>query len=225
MNFKKLTSVLAAGLLSFTCATAVNAADYYGSKTQGGTTISGSPTVTTKNGTTVTATVMDTADTKSLRSALVSAGSIEAFFEAEGATELVSELGRVAGDVNDLVSLDVVDVKIDATLAAGDSVDISLYVQGILAGDKVIAAHKRSDGAWELIDASAPANDTVTVTMTSFSPVMIFKDTTPNDGSTQNNSNAPGTGNYSNIALWGGVLVVAVAAAGVVLFEKKRKAN
>lgn len=224
MNFKKLTSVLAAGLLSFTCATAVNADDYYGSKTQGGTTISGSPTVTTKNGTTVTVSATQTAETNSLRSSLVSAGSVEAFFEAQGATEIVDLLAEQAGEIGDLVSLDVVDVSIDTVLAEGDSVDISLNVQGILAGDKVFAAHKRSDGAWELLNASAPANDTVTITMTSFSPVMILKDQSPASGSTQDNK-TPGTGNYSNIALWGGVLVVAVAAAGVVLFEKKRKAN
>ncbi len=226
MNFKKLTSVLAAGLLSFTCATAVNAEDFYGSKTQGGTAISGSSTVTTAKGTSVTVYAEDNAVTQSLRASLKSAGSIEAFFKAEGASGLVSELAAVAGNVDDLVCLDVVDVNIgEATLAEGDSVQVSLDVQGILAGDKVIAAHKRSDGAWELVDASAPANDTVTITMTSFSPVMIFKDQTPNNGSTQNNNNAPVTGNYTNIALWGGVLVVAVAAAGIVLFEKKRKAN
>ena len=136
MNFKKLTSVLAAGLLSITCATAVNAEDFYGSKTQGGTTISGSSTVTTAKGTSVTVYAEDTAETQSLRASLKSAGSIEAFFKAEGASGLVSELAAVAGNVDDLVSLDVVDVNIgEATLAEGDSVQVRAKAMAAAGSD------------------------------------------------------------------------------------------
>lgn len=226
---KKVASILAAAMLSLTCATAVNAEDFYGSATQGGTTLAGDSAITTASGATVNVTVTDTAKTKEIRSAFKASGSLEAYFESVGASAVVDELAKEAGNVADLSCMDIVDISIDTTLAPGDSVDIPVKVQGIKKGDAVYAIHFGANGP-ELIAASATADDTVTLTMTSFSPVMILKDQSPAAGSSttttaSGETSTPATGVYSNVALWAGVLVVAVVAAGIVLYDRKKKAN
>lgn len=227
---KKVASILAAAMLSLTCATAVNAEDFYGSATQGGTTLAGDSAITTASGATVNVTVTDTAETKSIRSDFKASGSLEAYFESVGASAVVDELAKEAGNVADLSCMDIVDISIgDVTLAAGDSVNIPVKVQGIKKGDAVYAIHFGDNGP-ELIAASATADDTVTLTMNSFSPVMILKDQSPAAGSSTTTTASgetatPATGVYSNVALWAGVLVVAVAAAGIVLYDRKKKAN
>lgn len=226
---KKVASILAAAMLSLTCATAVNAEDFYGSATQGGTTLAGDSAITTASGATVNVTVTDTAETKSIRSDFKASGSLEAYFESVGASAVVDELAKEAGNVADLSCMDIVDISIDTKLAPGDSVEIPVKVQGIKKGDAVYAIHFGANGP-ELIAASATADDTVTLTMTSFSPVMILKDQSPAAGSSTTTTASgetatPATGVYSNVALWAGVLVVAVAAAGIVLYDRKKKAN
>ena len=104
---------------------------------------------------------------------------------------------------------------------AGETASVDVSVPGVTAADDAYVIHWLDDGSVELLtegNGVTVSADTVTITSDSFSPFAIFVKTNATD-------KVPGTGNYSNIALWGGVLVVAVAAAGVVLFEKKRKAN
>lgn len=221
---KKVASILAALMLSLTCATAVKAEDFYGSATQGGTSLVGESAIKTANGATVNVTVTDTAETKEIRSAYKASGSLEAYFNSIEASTIVDELGEKGLTVSKLSCLDIVDINIGTeTLASGDSVNIPVKVQGIKKGDAVYAVHFGANGP-ELIAASATANDTVTLTMTSFSPVMILK-YTGTVTSSDNTGDKTQTGVYSNVALWAGVLVVAVAAAGVVLYDRKKKAN
>lgn len=240
MNFKKLlTSVLAAGVLSFTCATAVNA-DWTGSKvTNGGGESAATETVTGTNGTAVApdnikVTPVNKADarTQEVHSVVYASGSksveavLESFTNGAAAYDALEKEAGVKGiTISKLSPVTVFDVSLTGVeLKEGEKVDIPVKVEGINAGDKVIAIHFAGEAGNltpEVIPSKVDENNgNVILTMGSFSPVLILKDTTP---ATPNKT--PGTGNYASIALWGGVLVVAVAAAGVVLFEKKRKAN
>ena len=239
MNFKKLTSVLAAGVLSFTCATAVNA-DWTGSSvSNGGGESAATETVTGSAGTTVAlenikVTTVANADsaTKEVHSVVYASGSktveavLESFSGGDAAyADLEAEAAKKGIIISALKPATVFDVSLTGVeLQEGETVDIPVEVDGIVAGDKIIAIHFAGE-AGNLTPEVIPSrvdddNGNVILTMGSFSPVLILKDITP---ATPNQT--PGTGNYASIALWGGVLVVAVAAAGVVLFEKKRKAN
>ena len=238
MNFKKLTSVLAAGVLSFTYATAVNA-DWYGSKvTNGGGESAATDTVTGSAGTTVApdnikvTTVANAGSaTQEVYSVVTASGSktveavLESFSGGDAAyADLEAEAAEKGINISALKPATVFDVSLTGVeLQEGETVDIPVKVEGIVAGDKIIAIHFAGEAGNltpEVIPSRVDDNGNVILTMGSFSPVLILKDTTP---ATPNK--IPGTGNYASIALWGGVLVVAVVAAGVVLFEKKRKAN
>lgn len=240
MNFKKLTSVLAAGLLSITCATAVSA-DWAGSKvTNGGGSNAATAPVTGSAGTTVNpenisvkTVAQADARTQEVYSAVTASGNktVKAVLEsftggAEAYADLEDEAATKGINISALSPATVFDVSLTGVeLQEGETVDIPVKVEGINVGDKIIAIHfAGTAGALtpEVIPSRVDDNGNVILTMGSFSPVLILKDTTK---APANGNQTPGTGNYSNIALWGGVLVVAVAAAGVVLFEKKRKAN
>lgn len=64
----------------------------------------------------------------------------------------------------------------DVTLPAGDysaGVQITFAVPGISAGQKIAVLHQKTDGTWESVPVNNVAQDSVTATFTSFSPVAI----------------------------------------------------
>lgn len=217
MNFKKLTSVLAAGVLSFTCATAVNA-DFVDSATQQGATVPDS--VTLSDGTTAGVTFTKNTAITTTMNKYSTAGA----YISKELPEIDAQLEEAGVNVDDLTMKAAFDLHVEVPEGVTASVPVS--VPGVGAEDDAYVIHWLDDGSVELLTEEnggvAVSAGTVTITSDSFSPFAIFvKDNEPGDAGDK----TPGTGNYANIALWGGVLVVAVAAAGVVLFEKKRKAN
>lgn len=236
---KKVASILAAAMLSLTCATAVKA-DWKGSATQmGGTSSAVSGSVTTSTGTVVkadqivvTPSTKADAKTQEVASVVTASGSNsvkEMLSNFGGADVAMAAIEEQAGEkgisISALAPATVFDVTLDGVvLAEGETIDIPVKVDGIKAGDKVIAIHFSGEAGnltADVIPSKVDENGNVVLTMSSFSPVLILKDTSTTSGSTT----TPSTGVYSNVALWAGVLVVAVAAAGVVLYDRKKKAN
>lgn len=221
MNFKKLTSVLAAGVLSFTCATAVNA-DFIDSSTNQGATAP--ETITLSDGTTAGVVVRKSSpELNAVRSVMDNYSTAGQYIAAE-LPSIDAELTELNVNVDDLTMKAAIDLHVD--VPEGVTASIPVTVPGVGAEDDAYVIHWLDNGTVELLTEEnggvAVSAGTVTITSGSFSPFAIFvKDNEPGDAGDK----TPGTGNYANIALWGGVLVVAVAAAGVVLFEKKRKAN
>ena len=219
MNFKKLTSVLAAGLLSFTCATAVSA-DFIDSVTNNGATASG--TATLSNGSTAVVSFnQDPAGVAKVNEITTTMRSYDTAGEYIAAVlpEIDAKFTELNVNVDDLTMKAAFDLHVE--VPAGETASVDVSVPGVTAADDAYVIHWLDDGSVELLaegNGVTVSAGTVTITSDSFSPFAIFVKTNATD-------KVPGTGNYSNIALWGGVLVVAVAAAGVVLFEKKRKAN
>lgn len=221
MNFKKLTSVLAAGVLSFTCATAVSA-DFIDSATNQGATAP--ETVTLSDGTTAGVVVSkSTPDLNRVTAAMNNYNTAGAYISAE-LSQIDAQLEEAGINVDDLTMKAAIDLEVD--VPAGVTASVPVTVPGVGAEDDAYVIHWVDGTTPELLtEANGGVKvtaGTVTITSDSFSPFAIFViDNEPGDAGDK----APSTGNYTNIALWGGVLVVAVAAAGVVLFEKKRKAN
>lgn len=232
---KKVASILAALMLSLTCVTAVNA-DWYGSKTQNGGVEVTNKQVTSKDGKTVNVAVTPAAsasgETTYVQNLVKNSDGLEGFFDLlKNGEDVKAAVSKEAGDLSNLTYVSLFDVDIDADLAEGDSVEIAVSVEGIKAKDSVVALHfyNNTDNIGvnaEVIPATVNDNGDVVLTMSSFSPVLILKNTknnAPADGTSS--SDKTQTGVYSNVALWAGVLVVAVAAAGVVLYDRKKKAN
>lgn len=238
---KKIASILAAAMLSFTCTTAVNA-DWRGSATQlGGVSSSASGTITASNGTTVSAgqivvTPASKADerTQEVASVVTESGSnsietmLSNFGGADAAMKAIEEQAAEKGiTISNLKPVAAFDVTlVGITLSGGETIDIPVKVDGISKGDKVIAIHFSGEVGnltADVIPSSVDDNGNVVLTMSSFSPVLILKDTSTTGTGT--NSTVPSTGVYSNVAVWAGVLVVAAVAAGIVLYSRKRKAH
>ena len=119
----------------------------------------------------------------------------------------------------------------DAAAAAGQkepASDLAVVWQGDIAKayegkaitfpvsvDGTYYAYHWNGTAWELVDGpKASTGKKVTFTFPSLSPVAIV----------QGSATTPQTGDSSNIALWGGLMVAAIAvAAGTVVYSRKRK--
>lgn len=118
------------------------------------------------------------------------------------ATAAVSQAKAVAG--NNAFIASIVDLNVPA--GTGEAT-FTLGCPNVWAGQKVLILHQKSDGTWETITPSSVANNAVTFTLSSYSPVAIVIDTT-----------APKTGDM--------VLVVAGLAfmclAGAVVFGRKK---
>ena len=221
MNFKKLTSVLAAGLLSFTCATAVSA-DFSDSSTNQGATAP--ETVTLSDGTTAGVVVSKSTPALNDKTSVMRNYPTAGAYISAVLPEIDTQLEAAGINVDDLTMKAAIDLEVD--VPEGVTASVPVTVPGVGAEDDAYVIHWVDGTTPELLTEEnggvKVSAGTVTITSDSFSPFAIFVIDNEPGGAGEK---IPGTGNYSNIALWGGVLVVAVAAAGVVLFEKKRKAN
>ncbi len=99
----------------------------------------------------------------------------------------------------------IVDVNVPAGTT---SAKITLGCPNVWAGQSVTILHQKADGSWETIKPDSVANNSVTFTMTSFSPVAIVIDAT-----------APKTGDAGMMV---SVMAVLCLAAAVVCSKKAR---
>ncbi len=101
----------------------------------------------------------------------------------------------------------VVDLKVPAGTGAAT---FTLGCPNVWAGQKVVILHQKADGTWETIKPSKVANNEVTFTLTSYSPVAIVIDTT-----------AAKTGDVTGVVATAAI----VCLAGAVVFGRKKAAN
>lgn len=99
----------------------------------------------------------------------------------------------------------IVDLQVPAGTGAAE---FTLGCPNVWAGQKVTILHQKADGTWEAIKPSKVGNNTVTFTLTSYSPVAIVIDAA-----------APKTGDVVGVA---GILAAACLAGGAA-FGKKAK--
>lgn len=120
----------------------------------------------------------------------------------EIAEAAIGQAKTVAG--NNAFIASIVDLKVPE--GTGEAT-FTLGCPNVWAGQKVLILHQKADGTWETITPTSVANNSVTFTLSSYSPVAIVIDTT-----------APKTGDI--------VLVVAGLAiaclAGAVVFGRKK---
>lgn len=121
----------------------------------------------------------------------------------ETAAAAISQAKAVVG-ANAFVA-SVVDLQVPAGTGAAE---FTLNCPNVWAGQKVTILHQKADGTWETIKPSKVGNNTVTFTLTSYSPVAIIVDAA-----------APKTGDVVTVA---GVLAAACLAGGAA-FGKKAK--
>ena len=95
-------------------------------------------------------------------------------------------------------------------LSASEAGTFTLSCPNVWAGQKVLILHQLSNGTWETIKPSKVANNEVTFSMTSYSPVAIVIDTT--------------AGKTADVAPIVAVMAV-ICLAGVAVFGKKKAAN
>lgn len=122
---------------------------------------------------------------------------------ADTAASAIKQAQAVVGE-NAFVAT-VVDLSVPAGTGAAE---FTLGCPNVWAGQKVTILHQKADGTWESIKPSKVANNAVTFTLTSYSPVAIVIDAA-----------APKTGDVATVA---GILASACLAGGVV-FGKKAK--
>lgn len=131
------------------------------------------------------------------------------------------------------------DVNLDGTNVSADNpVTVTFSIAGVNAGDTIAVIHKKSDGSWENLPGTV-ANGTVTVTFTSFSPVLFARpaattaipekpaetpvtSTTPAAPATApQKDKVPNTGEYNMTAFW--VMAAVCSGAGMVCSYKRKK--
>ena len=122
---------------------------------------------------------------------------------ADTAAAAIAQAKAVVGD-NAFVAT-IVDLKVPAGTGAAE---FTLGCPNVWAGQKVTILHQKADGSWESIAPSKVANNSVTFTLTSYSPVAIVIDAA-----------APKTGDVVTVA---GILAAACLAGGAA-FGKKAK--
>lgn len=273
---KKVASLLTAMTVSLTGATTVMA-EWHGSITQnGGVQIPSGSNFTTSEGNTLDPnliTVLPVAEadsnTQSIAEVLKSTdvNNVTEFIEKfDNAEATISALSSKIGDVNSLTPVNLFEIKVNYDLAKGETVDVPVKVDGVKAGDEVVALYFAGDAtaavptsgfsarnavspvsaraltAKEVSTAAATqsvsvgtskldANGNVVLTVSGTTPVMILKkNTTGTQGQTKPETNVetnktPGTGDNSNVAIWVGVLVVAVVAVGAVVYYRKKSSK
>lgn len=93
----------------------------------------------------------------------------------EAATDEVAESVVVTGEAE--VEVEVVAmVKLTGTVPTNGSVDVTVEVNGVTAGEEFTVAHKKTSGAWETLRGVSNANGKVTIEgITEFSPFYIAK--------------------------------------------------
>jgi hypothetical protein len=97
---------------------------------------------------------------------------------------------KVSNDYKNATVLAMTDLSVPDNTDLTNGVKVTLSVKEVLAGDNVKVLHQKSTGDWETLPATV-GNGTVTVTMTSFSPVVIIR--LPSSSSSGNNSSGSNT--------------------------------
>lgn len=146
------------------------------------------------------ATIAEFATTTTVSS---SVNATVAAVSAETAAAAIDQAQAVVG-ANAFVAT-VVDLQVPAGTGAAE---FTLGCPNVWAGQSVTILHQKADGSWESITPSKVANNSVTFTLTSYSPVAIVI-----------NAAAPKTGDVVTVA---GALAAACLAGGVA-FGKKAK--
>lgn len=159
--------------------------------------------------------------------------SIDEFLSKYGVQTAVNDkLKEIAGSTaksEDLVMLGMVDVTANdpakAIINANSPAQITFSLNGVKADGKYVAVHFTSESSAEVLPASW-GDETFTVTMTNFSPVMILsykQGSSATDAAKNNTGKTANTSDNSNTMLYAGIMVVAVVAAGIVFFTTRKK--
>lgn len=120
------------------------------------------------------------------------------------AKAFIAQAKAVVGENAFLAS--IVDINVPA---GTEKATITLGCPNVWAGQSVTILHQKADGSWESIKPDKVENNSVTFTMTSFSPVAIVI-----------NATAPKTGDM--VMMIAGMAVVCLAACAA--FGKKARA-
>ena len=177
----------------------------------------------------------------------VTVGAVEADSEGYDAAAAIladstnAELAKYVSNADDYTLTYLVDVEVNADAVTDGSYTVTLQVAGVTASSTVVVLHY-VNGAWEYVAATA-GEDTVTFTLTSFSPIAIYvldeesgSTTTTESTSSTSTTSTSSTSDDSdddettsdetgevNVMLY--VMMVAVAAAaGMAVSGKKRRA-
>jgi hypothetical protein len=113
---------------------------------------------------------------------------------------------KVTTDYKDASVLAMTDLSVPADTDLTNGVTVTMKVPGVLPGDNIKVLHQKSSGDWETLTPSV-GNGTVTVTLRSFSPIVVLRVASSNasTGSTGTivSGNASGTTNSSDGAITG----------------------
>ena len=150
-------------------------------------------------------------------SAAFAAGSVTDKVEFWDGDTKVSETAAAADplDATDAAKLAGTDVALTNYWEGeveSDVLDLECRIQGG-KGDYYVFHYDAEKKAWEYVTKGS--GEKFNVTFKSLSPVAVFTAT-----------EAPKTGDDSNLLLWGGLMAVAAAAAvGTVVYSKKRRSE
>lgn len=172
------------------------------SSTASGTTSSSTTNESLATGTQqfTSATLAEFAETTTIKSGV--AGATITVVSDETAAAAIAQAKSVVG--NNAFVAAVFDLN------ASEAGTFTLTCPNVWAGQKVIILHQLSNGTWETITPSKVANNEVTFSMTSYSPVAIVIDTT--------------AGKTADVAPAVAVMAL-ICLAGAVVFGRKKSVN
>ena len=146
------------------------------------------------------ATLAEFAETTTIKSGV--AGATITVVSDETAAAAIAQAKSIVG--NNAFVAAVFDLN------ASEAGTFTLTCPNVWAGQKVIILHQLSNGTWETITPSKVANNEVTFSMTSYSPVAIVIDTT--------------AGKTADVAPAVAVMAL-ICLAGAVVFGRKKSVN
>jgi hypothetical protein len=93
--------------------------------------------------------------------------------EMEQGKDAVTEK-KYSGETSVLAMTDLTVANANGTDIT-QGVTVSLTVPGVLSGDNIHVLHQTGSGSWEELSVTSVGKDSVTVTMTSFSPIVVVR--------------------------------------------------
>ncbi len=94
----------------------------------------------------------------------------------QATAEQVSKGNTAAKQISDQAQvMAMTDLSVSEGTDTSKGITITLSVSGVQKGDSVYVLHKLSNGQWETLKPSSVENGKVTVTLYSFSPIMVVK--------------------------------------------------
>lgn len=120
------------------------------------------------------------------------------------------------------------DVNLEGTnVSANNPITVTFSVAGVNAGDEIVVIHKKSDGSWEKLPGTV-GSGTVTVTFTSFSPVLFVRTsaapaTSAPTTSAPQKDKVPNTGDANMTVFW--MMIAVCSGAGMVCLYKRKKST